>query len=256
MQPRSTVRVHPQPGVELLPTRGRRVVVGMRGNPILRITVPSRLLRRWLLGLALLAVLASAVAVTLETLTHPDDGIIHRATQFAGFWLDVNNERNLPAWYSTVLLAVVALVASDVARVERSFRLSPWWSWAFLSATFLYLSLDELIQMHEGSSIVSALLLPLVIVFALATAPLLWKLPRRIAYQVAAAGVIFVGGSAGMEFIGQLPAGSNQVLVHLEEAAEMIGVAIILAAIAQYREVLDERLLARSPAGDIRLLPG
>lgn len=228
----------------------------MRGSPILRITVPSRPLRRWLLSLAVLAVLASAAAVTLDTLTHPDDGNLHRATQFVGFWLDVNNERNLPAWYSTLLLAVVAFVASDVARVERSLRLSPWWSWAFLSATFLYLSLDELIQMHEGSSIVSALLVPLMIVFAFTTAPLLWKLPRPIAYQVAAAGIIFVGGSAGMELIGRLPAGSNQFLVHLEEAAEMIGVAIMLAAIAQYREVLDERLVARSEADGIRLLPG
>ena len=47
---------------------------------------------------------------------------------------------------------------------------------------FLYLSLDELIQMHEGSSVVSALLVPLVIALVVVSLPLLWRLPRRIAY--------------------------------------------------------------------------
>jgi len=194
------------------------------------------------LGLAALAVLASAAAVTIEAVAPPDGGALDRLGRFVGFWLDVNNERNLPAWYSTVLLAVVGLVASDLARVERSLRLTPWWAWAFLSATFLYLSLDELIQMHEGSSVVSALLVPLVVALAIVSLPLLWRLPRRIAYQVVAAGLIFVGGSAGMELIGQSVSGTNEVLVHLEEAAEMFGVAILLAAIAEYREVLDARL--------------
>ena len=79
--------------------------------------------------------LASAAAVTIEAVATAD-GVpsIASPASRAVFWLDVNNERNLPAWYSTVLLAVVALVASDLARVERSLRLTPWWSWAFLSA--------------------------------------------------------------------------------------------------------------------------
>ena len=207
-----------------------------------RITVPSRILRRWLLGLAAAAVIVSAAAYAIEAAVNPDQSLPHRAAQFAGFWLDVNNERNLPAWYSSLLLAVAGLVASDVARVERTLRRTPWWAWAFLSATFLGLSLDELIQLHDGASSATLILVPLVIVFAIATSPLLWTLPRRIAYQVGGAGLLFVGGSLGAELIGATLDEKNQVLLHIEEAAEMFGVAILLAAIAQYREMLDELL--------------
>ena len=84
--------------------------------------------------------------------------------------------------------------------------------------TFACLSMDELLQMHEQSSTLAVLLLPLIVLFALATLPLLRALPRRIAFQLIGAGAVFVGGSLGME---------------------LIGTALVLAAIAEYREALD-----------------
>jgi hypothetical protein len=222
---------------------------------MLRFTIRSRTLRFGLLGIAALAIAASAIAVTMDVLTGSDDSVLGSFSRFAGFWLNVNNERNLTAWYSSILLAIVALVASDIARVERSQRRTPWWCWVFLSATFVYLSLDELLQMHEKSSIVSALLVPLVIVFGAATLPLLWKLPRRIALQFVAAGVLFVGGAAGIDSIDRFLGETNLVIVHLEEACEMFGVAIMLAAIAQYREVLDDHIAAAAPEVEQQRLP-
>ncbi|OOB91427.1 hypothetical protein B0T42_06100 [Rathayibacter sp. VKM Ac-2630] len=206
---------------------------------ILRITIPSRRLRLGLVLTAVALLLASSIVVALDTATRTSGGSVREAFDFVSFWLNVNYERNLPAWYSSILLVVVALVAWDLARVERVLHRSPWWAWACVAVTFACLSMDELLQMHEQSSTLAVLLLPLIVLFALATLPLLRALPRRIAFQLIGAGAVFVGGSLGMELIGNLLAETSQLLIHLEEAAELIGTALVLAAIAEYREALD-----------------
>lgn len=64
-------------------------------------------------------------------------------------FIDLGGEGNLPAWYSSMQLAAVALLFGLFA--ARNFRSSHRGSWALalLPALFLLLSLDEVAQIHE-----------------------------------------------------------------------------------------------------------
>ncbi|MEZ0493719.1 thiol reductant ABC exporter subunit CydD [Kineococcus sp. TBRC 1896] len=218
---------------------------------MLEVTVRPRQLLLVLLGV-IVALSGISYAFLLLTVGFGvDAGVVVSARKF----FDVNAETNLPSWFSAVLLTVTGLVTFEVGRrayVEgRRWR----WHWMVLGAGFCYLSLDELVALHEklvepmtavvGDSGVFkyawvAAALPAVLLVALFYVRFLLALPRRTAALVLLAGALYVGGSVGLEMVANalsdmgfdeqgLLLGTMQAV---EEACEMTGPALFLAVVA------------------------
>lgn len=203
--------------------------------------------------LVLLGVMAALVAVSYLFLVVTvalgvDAGIVVSARKF----FNVDAETNLPSWYSSTLLAVAGLSALELGRrmiVERA----PWrWHWTVIGLGFLYLSLDELVSLHEYLAVglvpeVGPLTSPWVVIavpLALAAALFYVKFllaqPRRTSGLLLLAGFLYVFGAAGFEMIasemaslGVDPAGMLYgTTQHVEEAFEMTGVSILVYVVA------------------------
>lgn len=163
-----------------------------------------------------------------------------------------DDEGNVPTWFSAVLLAGIALVTLGISVVLRA-RSGPLrWYWAGLAAVFAYLSVDELAMVHEeltwqledlaeAGGVLSfpwvVVAAPLVAVFVLVYARFLWRLPRRIATLLVAAGVLYVGGALALEIVGAPHVGYNVpyvLLTSAEELLEMVGAALCLYTVARY----------------------
>lgn len=209
----------------------------------------------------LLRVLLAAVAVlfalnwTFLLLTvglGVDAPIVVSARKF----VDANTEMNLPAWFTSVLLAVVGLVVLDVAR-RAHLRRDRWRRhWAVLGAGFGYLSLDELVALHEKfigpmSALVGdegvfkyawvAAAGPVVLVLLVVYLRFLRALPRRTATLAVLGGAFYVGGSVGLEMVASALSGVGfsedgvflGTVMAVEEVCEMIGPVVFLFAVAE-----------------------
>lgn len=139
----------------------------------------SRTLRRvgWI-------VLAVSVALSVLSMAlpafvnHPlflDRGAVRLYT-------DVNEEANLPTWWSSALLVSGALAHLVVALVARSSGVAGAWRWVVSAAVVAGLSLDDHTQLHERLNGVGAALIDL------STWPFMWMVPAA----VLAAGIVAV----------------------------------------------------------------
>lgn len=175
-------------------------------------------------------------------------------------------EGNIPAWFSSILLFLCAERAWWVASAARASGNRWHQHWRGLSVIFAYLSLDELVQLHEqvvlplrrslslGGVLTFAwvvIAVPLVVVFAIFYLRFLMAQPlwTRVAFIVS--GLLYVGAAAGMEMIGSLvvTAFGFQSLPYaavsaVEEGAEMLGVVLFLGALT----VALTRMQRRTPA--------
>jgi hypothetical protein len=223
----------------------------------MRFTVPASTVFK-----VLLAVVASLTGLSF-VLTFIDRGLF--ASPFPGFeralrLFDVNKEANLPAWFSSSVLLVCSLVLWATARAKSAVRDRFARHWWVLAAAFLYLSLDELISLHEATSSMIRVRLdvseggafsqawvllaaPLVLLFALAYLRFLIQLPARVKYLTLAAGCTYVAGALGMEVPGAYVRGeygadtfAYAVMTTVEETMEMLGAVIFLYAMAVYAE--------------------
>ncbi|GAA4731478.1 hypothetical protein GCM10023328_08210 [Modestobacter marinus] len=199
-------------------------------------------------------VLLGAVSLTLNLL------VLQAADSPAAGLLDllsVNREGNLPTWFSSALLlsaaAAVAGVGAWAHRVRDRWR----WHWTVLAAVFGYLSVDELVRLHERANhqvgkVVEPtgvftfgwwlLAAPLVLLFAAAYVRFLRGLPGRIGLLMVVAGTLYVGGAIGMEMVGSWLADDRGTLLSTpyvlattaEEVFEMLGVVVFLYAVTTY----------------------
>jgi len=234
--------------------------------------------RRLTWAVATVIVLVSAAGLLLRLLAL-DPGVAAaladgRPAVFVGYPLllplvDVDGEGNLPAWLSSVVLLVSALLLWGVAVATRSIG-DPWHRhWSLLAFAFGYLSLDEGAQVHERLLMpVGALLTESRGIFTfgwvLVAAPVLagfgvmylrfvWALPVALRRLVVLAAVLYVGGALGMELVGGwvLDGGSSEASVpyvlvtSAEELLEMAGLTVFLHAL-----VRTQRELPLSALGD------
>lgn len=155
---------------------------------------------------------------------------------------DVDDENNLPTWYSGFLLAFTAAWLWVCAQSKRRANDSWWVQWYVLAAGFLLLSVDEIAGMHESANSLMEMswAIPGGIgagLVGLAFVPFLWHLPAATRYTFAAAGLLYVGGAVGMELVGA-PMDEDTMLYNLttvvEEGLEMFGVIVFLAALLFY----------------------
>jgi hypothetical protein len=163
---------------------------------------------------------------------------------------DLSAEGNLPTWYSSVKLAVLALLLLAFAWVSRSRSSRATWILGFVGAAFLVLSMDELIGIHErlapevedlvGERGGSAL--DVTGPWMLVAAPLflgglalaaylgrdLLRDRRRISLLYLLGAVTFVLSFAGLELLRNF-AGEDYVPV-IEETGEMLAVTVLIWA--------------------------
>jgi hypothetical protein len=176
----------------------------------------------------------------------------------------LDREMNVPTAFSVVLLLTAALTAALLGNTHRAtslIRLSA--AWYVISALLVLMAIDEGSSLHErlvhpvrtwlGMKTYGALYFAWVIpvgLFALITGlcfiPFLRSLTRDIALRMVIAGLVFVSGAIGMEMLGagtrESEGSSNvayQLFVHIEEALEMAGVILFIAAELAYARLLD-----------------
>jgi hypothetical protein len=191
-------------------------------------------------------------------------GYVHAAAAVFGLpppggaLFNLNTERNLPAWFSTLLLFAVAVAMLRGAYVEFALKLGTAWGWLVLGVGFIYLSIDEQVRLHERlnglldmgpgvfhySWVVFAI--PGAIILALSFTPFLLRLPRSTASRLVVAGAVFLMGSVGFEMIGGLLISNEQETFYLlsacmEESLEVIGTLLALRCLLLHLRALGGR---------------
>ena len=167
--------------------------------------------------------------------------------------LAFNAEHCLPAWYTSLLLAlsaaILAIVTASAARNGENYL----FHWAILALMFLGLSVDEATGVHEvaieplreglgvGGFFHFAWVIPgmaLVTLVGLAYLPFLLAQPGRTRLVFLTAGLFYVGGALGMELVGGklLSAYGEESLAYViafctEEIMEILGATLFAAGL-------------------------
>jgi hypothetical protein len=161
-------------------------------------------------------------------------------------------EGNFPTWYASSLLLCCGLlllcIASGVAQTAARFP----WRWRGLGAMFVFMSLDEAIELHENlgrlfdlhgvlffSWVVPAGVL--VLLMGLWYLPFVWHLPAPTRLRFVLAGVLYVGGALILE----LPLGhwaerhgpdnlTYALIDWVEETLELVGATLFLLSLLRF----------------------
>ena len=169
---------------------------------------------------------------------------------------DLDNESSIPTWFSSAQLVVIATLLYAISKTYSRYR----WFYALGAIIFVYLSIDETVQLHERLSMIAtaydikalrsimigehgAWILPyilagLVIIF-LARKPILeiYRNHRKPFLYVLIGAIIAAVGLIGIEilsYLGMRESGSELVYsieVAPEEFLEMLGMSIVLYGI-------------------------
>lgn len=211
----------------------------------------SKVLRILFIGIVLLLI-GNLIAVYVRFQTM---GMENKISRLIIKMLDFNLEANLPTFMSTLLLLgngiILALIGRSYKKLGQKF-----WHWLGLSAIFVFLAFDEMIQIHEQlrapmeamfnttGLLYFAWFIPYVaitIVIAIAYFKFMMRLPKKILKLFIIAGILYVGGAVGMEMLGGWHAevhGEKTVTYALmysfEEFLEMSGAAVFMYALLKY----------------------
>lgn len=176
----------------------------------------------------------------------------------------VDREQNIPSLYSASVLLLCCIVLAAIAYSKKIAGDSYRRYWQVLSIIFLYLSLDEIMSLHEKAiePVRSALntsgifyyawVIPgaiLTFICLLGFSRFLVHLPAKIGRLFLIAGSIFVGGALGVELIGGYYADFYNeqsmvyaIIVTIEESLEMLGIVVFVYALLSYINTYMEGL--------------
>lgn len=191
-------------------------------------------------------------------------------------FFNFDEEGNAPAWYSSFLLLLGALVSLFAALHSRAKQRELVKYWLFLAIVFLFLSFDETAQVHELLSAAQTYVLHasisgvssfnwtmtyagIVLVLGLAYLNFLGKLPRRVAVLLAASGALYVAGALGMEVVAAAiahayraihPGSGNAFMmtpqyileVTIEETMEFLAEILFVYTVLGYLEVSGAKI--------------
>ncbi len=158
---------------------------------------------------------------------------------------ELDEENNLPTWFSRFLLLNNAIVLALAANTAESHKIH----WHILAIGFLALAVDEVAGLHEtfhstiddNWTIYAA---PLILFVGLFFIPFLLKLPKITAFWFILSGSFYVGGALGIEWLAQdmdEETFEYALAVALEEGAEMAGALMFLAVnLARLRSLQPE----------------
>lgn len=167
----------------------------------------------------------------------------------------LNEEHNFPTLYSSLALFLCAVILWIIARFKSECNDRYTLYWTALSAVFVYLSIDELLSIHEAFSkpmhnlgvnglLHNAWVVPgfvVVGIFLVLFSRFFFHLPTSIKRLFAIAFVLFIGGAFIMEIIdgyykflyGEKTLGYD-LLSTVEESMEMLGVVTFIHALLTY----------------------
>ena len=173
-------------------------------------------------------------------------------------WFDFNLEDNVPTWFSVLILAFAAVLLFIIYTHKKKNNIKGAHYWLTLGAIFIFLSIDESVQIHEevarilrpsvkndmGGLLYWAWVIPYS-VFAISVAVYFMRfvlsLPKTIRNLFFLSGFIYVFGALILEF----PEGYfyekyglnhiyNRILYFVEELCEMGGVTLFIYALLSY----------------------
>ena len=171
-------------------------------------------------------------------------------------WLDVLNmdrEMNLPTLFSALLMLSSALLLRRLSKAPAREAVA---EWTLLSRIFVFLALDESLQIHEililpglRHQVHPALASTWVIPYGLIALGLLWRLrhflrdlPATTSRRFLRSGGVYVLGTLGMEMVGSFAVRSGSIRLHsiwygaitgIEESLEILGLILFLQALMQ-----------------------
>ncbi|WP_282032649.1 hypothetical protein [Winogradskyella eximia] len=214
----------------------------------------SRILRNLFIAIALL-IIGSLFSVYLLFSTA---GMEDKVTRLLVKLLNVNLEANLPTYFSALVLLGDAILLAFIAYGSKALG-EKFWHWIGLSGIFVFISLDEMIQIHEqlrapmealfstSGLLYFAWFIPyigMVAIIGIAYFKFMMRLPKNILKLFILAGVVFVSGAVGMEMIGGMHAEIHgeetltyALMYNFEEFLEMSGAAIFFYALISYIEL-------------------
>jgi hypothetical protein len=204
--------------------------------------------------------LALACIVASLGLVHLVINILHYRFGHDYLWgllrqFHLNQEANIPTWYSVSTLLFASLLLSLIGLTKYRLRDPYTAHWLCLAAIFLYLSADEGSRLHEMSEVLyprshysglfyypwvigGALV---VLVIGLSYIKFVLRLPAGIRGLVILAGLLYVGGALGMEGVqAAFEEGhgyknlSYDLMTGIEEVSEMAGIAVFIYALMRY----------------------
>ena len=176
-------------------------------------------------------------------------------------WLDVLNmdrELNLPTLFSTMLLLTAARLLMQLSKASLQESAD---DWTLLSRIFMFLAVDEALQIHEilifpslRHNIHPALASTWVIPYGLVALGLLWRfhhflttLSAKTSNSFLCAGGVYISGTIGMEMVGSFAVRSGIIRLHsfwygvitgIEESLEILGLILFLHALM--RELIKQ----------------
>ncbi|MGB7085689.1 MAG: hypothetical protein WBD47_09045 [Phormidesmis sp.] len=174
----------------------------------------------------------------------------------------VSKEQSFPTLYSSLALAFCSGLLWVIKRFKERVRDRYIRHWRFLSFTFLYLAIDEMLSIHEKASeplhklgvngvLHNAWLLPasiVVLIFGLSFLGFLFHLPKAIRRLVLFAFCTFIAGAGVVELLGGYYAflyGREGIVYALvttvEEACEMLGIVAFIYALLLYMRKIGIR---------------
>lgn len=174
---------------------------------------------------------------------------------------NMDEEGNLPAWFSSMLLFSSGVLLALIGRAQGQAK-KPSAAWWVLASIFFFLSVDEFMAIHEGLGTgvgelmgASGILLeyswvfvygPIGLVLLALFVPFLKRLPGKCRNIMILAGALYVGGAIGIELLGSnfwIADGLRDqpweyyALVGLEETLEMLGVSIFIFSLLTYIDI-------------------
>jgi len=179
--------------------------------------------------------------------------------------LDLDDEANLPAMFSTLLLLASTVLLALIARQTQNTGGRFLWHWAALAVLFAFLSVDEATSLHERMKpplralfhiqemgpLWFAWVIPYgaaVIALAIIYLRFVLHLAPPIRTRVLAAGALYVGGALGMEILAadRWAAHGDDLIynffyVTAEETLEMAGLVIFIGALLRLLAASSEK---------------
>lgn len=169
---------------------------------------------------------------------------------------DLDKEGNLPTLYSSVMILSCGNLLAVIATARKRQEKRDYLYWAGLAVIFIFLSVDEGISLHErlitplrtalntSGPLYFAWVIPygiLAIVIMLIYLGFLFTLAVRFRYLIILAGMLYIAGVVGVEFIGgywaELYGNENltyALITMCEESLEMVGILVFIYALMAY----------------------
>ena len=190
---------------------------------------------------------------------------------------DVNLEYNFPAFYSSMLLLMSAVLLAYISFAIRSWQGKYYLHWLGLAGIFLFLALDEMLAIHEiftdpmrsklnaDGFFYYTWVIPyalFVIAVGLVYIRFLRHLPKRIRNIFILSGALYIGGALVLEmavgYIVRADLGSDTLVYmmatteeHIEELLEMLGVSLFIYALLLYIRMKLKRVTIQLISSDV-----